>query len=78
MIMVFQSLGYVLVDYGISKLPICPHEFSTTLTVTWKCFENEIIGVKWDEKPQKKIVEVYKETSLQVFLNTSSLNCPNL
>jgi len=60
---VMGTCGYC----GNSKLPICPLELSSSSNVSWKCFENEIIGVTWDGKPRKRIVEVYKETSLQVF-----------
>ncbi len=54
-------------DCGISKLRICPFELSLTSTFTWKCFENEIIGVTREGKPRKRIVKVYKKTSPQVF-----------
>lgn len=62
-----QCVMGACVDCGISKLQICPLELSSTSNVTWKCFENEIIGVTREKKPRKRIVEVYKETTLQVF-----------
>jgi hypothetical protein len=54
-------------DCGISKLMICPLESSTSTNVSWKCFENEVIGVTRDGRARKRIVEVYKETSSEVF-----------
>lgn len=56
-------------ECGISKLPICPLESSTSTSVTWKCFENEIIGLTRDGRPRKRIIEVYKETSPEIFLS---------
>ena len=52
---------------GISKLAICPLESAASTTVTWKCFENEVIGHTPEGKPRKRIVEAYKETSAIVF-----------
>ena len=51
----------------ISKLAICPLESAASTTVTWKCFENEVIGHTPEGKPRKRIVEAYKETSAIVF-----------
>ena len=52
---------------GISKLAICPLESAASTTVTWKCFENEVIGHTPEGKPRKRIVEAYRETSPIVF-----------
>ena len=54
-------------ECGVSKLAICPAELETATTVTWKRFENEIIGHTPEGKPRKRIVEVYKETPPSVF-----------
>lgn len=55
------------IDCGISKLKICPEESTTSTLVTWKCFENEVIGLTQEGRPRKRIVEAYKETSSIVF-----------
>lgn len=48
----------------VSKLAICPMELEMAMSVTWKCFENKIVGHKPKRKPRKKIVEVYKKSLL--------------
>jgi len=73
----WHALKWVMgmcINCGILKLLIYPLESSSSSNVTSKCFENEIIGVIWERKPWKRIVEIYKETSPQVFSNTLSLN----
>lgn len=68
----WHSLACVMGDCsecGISKLPTCPFESSAETNVTWKCFENEVIGLTRDGKPRKRIIEVYKETPSSVFLD---------
>ena len=71
-----QCVMDTCVDCGISNLAICPLESSSSSNVSWKCFENEIIGVTWDGKPRKKIIEVYKETSPQLFFEYFKTKLP--
>jgi hypothetical protein len=58
-------------DCGVEKcFPICPHESSPSIDwkVSWKCFQQEVIGMNEDGRPKKKVKECFKEKSSSIFL----------
>lgn len=64
------------VECGVQKLCVYRYEYfeDDSWKVSWRCFEQDVVGVTDEGKPKKRIKEASKETSPSVFLDYLQLS----
>ncbi len=63
----------------MNTFPICPNESSPfDWLVSWRCFEQKVIGLGEDGQPKKRVEKLSKTHSLLYSLTTSNQTCTGL